>query len=271
MLSRSLVRVRGCARRGLSLVELLVVAAVVGALAALLLPAVQSARSAARAAVCLQHLRQIGLGLQTYHVTWKSFPPGGVEWRTGGDPKQRQLAWSAFLLPFLEQQALYERLDLSQAFDSPANAAGAATVLEVYLCPSAERQSRPVEGRGPCDYGGIYGERITSPNQPPKGAMLYDRAIRLEHIKDGASRTLIVAEDSAWPDGQWINGRNLFDQAFPINRAPPFENDIRSNHPGGAHATLADGAARFLNETIDLRVLAALCTRAGGEATGDFE
>jgi hypothetical protein len=101
--------------------------------------------------------------------------------------------------------------------------------------------------------------------------MLYDRAIRLEHIKDGASRTLIVAEDSAWPDGQWINGRNLFDQAFPINRAPPFENDIRSNHPGGAHATLADGSARFLNETIDLRVLAALCTRAGGEATGDFE
>ncbi len=263
--------VRRCARRALSLVEVLVVVAVVGVLLALLLPAVQSARSSARAAVCLQHLRQIGLGLQTYHATWKSFPPGGVEWRSGGNSKQRQLAWSAFLLPFVEQQAVYSSLDLSQAYDSPANAAGAATVLEVYLCPGAERAGPRVEGRGACDYGGIYGERITSPNQPPKGAMLYDRAIRLEHIKDGASRTLIVAEDSAWPDGQWINGRNLFDQAFPLNQAPPFENDIRSRHPGGAQAALADGSARFLNEAIDLRVLAALCTRAGGEATGDFE
>lgn len=263
--------VRRCARRALTLVELLVVVAVIGGLLALLLPAVQSARGAARAAVCLQHLRQIGLGLQTYHATWKSFPPGGIEWRTGGDPKQRQLAWSAFLLPFIDQQSVYSSLDLSQAYDSPVNAAGAATVLEAYLCPAADRQGPRVEGRGACDFGGIYGERITGPNQPPKGAMLYDRAIRLEHIKDGASRTLIVAEDSAWPDGQWINGRNLFDQAFPINQAPRFENDIRSHHQGGAQAALADGSARFLSEAIDLRVLAALCTRAGGEATGDPE
>jgi prepilin-type N-terminal cleavage/methylation domain-containing protein len=259
------------ARRGLTLVELLVVIAVIGVLVALLLPAVLAARSAARTATCLQHLRQIGLGLQAYHAPWKSFPPGGIEWRTGDDTKRRQLAWSAFLLPFVEQQALYETLDLSQAFDAPANAAGAATVLEVYLCPSAEREGPRVEGRGACDYGGIFGERISGPNQPPKGTMLYDRAIRLEHIKDGASRTLIVAEDSAWPDGQWINGRNLFDQAFPINKAPPFENDIRSHHAGGAQAVLADGSARFLSEAVDLRVLAALCTRAGGESTGDFE
>jgi type II secretory pathway pseudopilin PulG len=252
-------------------VELLVVAAVVGLLLALVLPAIQAAREAARATACGQHLRQVGLGLQAYHAAWRSFPPGGLEWRAGGDRSRRQLAWSAFLLPFVEQQALYERLDLSQAFDSPANAEPAATVLPIYLCPSASRESPRVEGRGPCDYGGIYGERITSANQPPKGTMLYDRTVKLEQIRDGASRTLIVAEDSAWPDGQWINGRNIFDQAYPINRAPPFENDIRSNHPGGAQAVLADGAVRFLPEALDLRVLAALCTRAGGETTGDFE
>ncbi len=54
---------------------------------------------------------------------------------------------------------------------------------------------------------------------------------------DGLSNTLIVAEDTGWPDGQWINGRNLFDQAYAINAAPRFENDIRSHHPGGAQAS----------------------------------
>jgi prepilin-type processing-associated H-X9-DG protein len=127
-----------------------------------------------------------------------------------------------------------------------------------------------VDGRGPSDYGGIFGERISSPNNPPKGVMLYDVSIPLVLIRDGASHTLIVAEDSMWPDGQWINGRNIFDQAYAINAAPPVENDIRSQHPGGAHALLADGSARFFAESLELNVLAALCTRAGGEPLGSF-
>jgi prepilin-type processing-associated H-X9-DG protein len=58
----------------------------------------------------------------------------------------------------------------------------------------------------------------------------------------------------------------VFDQAFGINQAPAFENDIRSKHPGGANALFCDGSARFLDESMDLETLAALCTRAGGEA-----
>jgi prepilin-type processing-associated H-X9-DG protein len=140
--------------------------------------------------------------------------------------------------------------------------------LPVYLCPSARRDSPLVEGRGACDYGGIYGERITSPNQPPKGAMVYDRAYGAADIPDGTATTILVGEDSQWVDGQWINGRNLFDQAFAINAAPPFENDLRSDHPGGVQVAFGDGSARFLRETLDLRTLAALCTRAGGEPVG---
>jgi hypothetical protein len=81
------------------------------------------------------------------------------------------------------------------------------------------------------------------------------------------SKTIFVAECAAgaWSDGQWINGRNLYDQAFAINW-PTWEDEIRSRHPGGAHGLLGDGAVQFLAETIDTRVLAAACTRARGES-----
>lgn len=212
----------------------------------------------------------MGLALQQHHEARGSFPPGGIEWRPPGETSQRQLAWCVFLLPYLEQQSLFDALDLQQPFDSPANAPPAATILPVFLCPSSPRGVQRVEGRGPCDYGGIYGERIQGPNNPPKGTMIYDHRYSSSDVSDGLSNTLIVAEDTGWPDGQWINGRNLFDQAYAINAAPRFENDIRSHHPGGAQAILANGSVRFLDEATDLRVLAALCTRAGGEAIGSF-
>lgn len=253
------------ARSAFTLVELLVVIAIIAMLVSLLLPAVQAARGAARRTQCQNNQRQIGMGLQSYHSTHNEFPAGAIEWRTGSNSQKRQLAWSAFLLPFIEEQSVYDSLNLETAFDSPENAAGAATMLSIYICPSSRRGARIVDGRGPCDYGGIYGERIVSPNRPPKGTMLYDIAISMEHIKDGISNTLIVAEDSEFDDGQWINGRNVFDQAFAINAAPSFENDIRSEHPGGAYGVRADGSVHFMDESMDLEVLAALCTRAGNE------
>jgi len=255
---------------GFTLVELLIVVAVIGVLTALTLPALQRARESARRATCRNNLRQLGVGLHQYHTVYETFPPGGVQWRPFGNKTKRQLAWSAFLLPYVEQGNVYAALDLNTPFDSPENAAGAATVLPIYVCPTSLRAGELVDGRGPCDYGGIFGERISSPNNPPKGVMLYDVSIPLVLIRDGASHTLIVAEDSMWPDGQWINGRNVFDQAYAINAAPAVENDIRSQHPGGAHALLADGAARFFAESLDLDILAALCTRAGGEPLGSF-
>jgi len=261
----STTRLSRAAPRAFTLVELLVVLAIIGILMALLLPAVQAAREAARRTSCLNNLHQMGIGLLNYHQALRSFPPGGIEPRTPRNPNGRQLAWSLLLLPYIEQGPLYDRVDTRKAFDAPENAAAAATVLSVYICPSVPQASRLESGRGPCRYGGIYGERITGPNNPPKGVMLYDRAIALHQIPDGSTHTLIISEDSKFPDGQWINGRNVFDQAFGINQAPAFENDIRSEHPQGANGLFCDGSARFLVESMDLRTLAAICTRAGGE------
>ena len=253
-------------RRGFTLVELLVVIAIVGMLVSILVPAVQASRESGRRTVCKNNLRQIGIALQSHHQSKGSFPIGGLEVRHRSfDVAKRQLAWSAFLLPYLEQQALFDELDLNTPYDSSANAQAAAAVLPIYICPTSVVGNRLVQDRGPCQYGGIYGERITSPNDPPKGTMLYEVPIAAEHIKDGLSNTLIVAEDTRFPDGQWINGRNVFDQSTAINRAETWENDIRSDHPSGAQGVRADGSVHFMAETMDVGVLAALCTRDGGD------
>jgi len=260
----------GAPRPAFTLIELLVVIAIVGLLIGLLLPAVQAAREAARRTSCFNNLRQMGIGLHHYHAALGCFPPGGIEPRMGPGSKGRQLAWSAFLLPYVEQSPLHARIDFGKAFDAPQNAAAAAKVVPLYLCPSVPRGSPLVQGRGACDYGGIYGQQLIGKNSPPKGAMIYNRAISIAEIRDGTSQTLIVSEDSAFADGQWINGRNVFEVAWPINRGPPFDNEIRSEHPGGANGLFCDGSARFLKETMETATLAAICTRNGGEIVGDF-
>jgi prepilin-type N-terminal cleavage/methylation domain-containing protein/prepilin-type processing-associated H-X9-DG protein len=261
----AMIRLHQCPPRGaFTLVELVVVIALLGMLLGLMLVAIQASRAVAERIQCASNLRQIGISLHAYHDLHESFPPGAIEprplWRNG-----RQFAWSAMLLPQLELGTVSRQIDFRKPFDHPANSSVAATVLPVFLCPSIPRDSPRRQGRGACDYGGIIGERISGPNQPPKGIMLFDRGIRIWEIRDGASNTLMIAEDSNFPDGQWINGRNVFDQAYAINEAPFYENDIRSLHAKGANGLFADGSVRFLGESMRLEVLSAICTRAGGE------
>jgi prepilin-type N-terminal cleavage/methylation domain-containing protein/prepilin-type processing-associated H-X9-DG protein len=286
--SRSLSRTR-LRRVAFTLVELLVVIAIVGLLVALLLPAVQQSRESARRTQCSNHLRQIGIGLLAYHDTAAAFPPGLVDRITGTNPQGKQLAWSVFVLPFVEETTLYRLFNLNAAYRSSANRAAAGTVIGIYNCPSTTRLAADRTGDTTgdrnhngqwdagddlafTDYGGNFGYSGLNKGFG-NGVMLREVSVSIMQITDGTSHTIAVSEDTgrgAAFDGQWANGENIFDESGPINnRAVPESqwqyDEMWSDHPGGINALLCDGSVRFLSEQIELEVLAALCTRASGE------
>ena len=273
------VRIRGeaAARRGVTLVELLVVVAVIAALLAILLPAVQGAREAARRVACGNNLRNMGCALHGHLIAKGRFPYGCLEWKAGTGGTKKCLAWSAYILPWLEEQTVADAIRFDLPYDHAANASAARTGIPVFVCPSSDRVGVTVGGLGRSDYGGIAGEAITTPVRSMKGALVHEVRFAPREISDGLSKTLFVGECSigGWADGQWINGRNLFEQAYQVNSRQAFipstsvwfDDELRSLHPGGALGLLGDGAVTYFAESVDAKVLAAVFTRAQGEAT----
>ncbi len=262
---------------GFTLVELLVVMVILAVLMALLLPAIQSSREAARRAQCTNHLHEIGLALVGYHAAKGAFPVGCVD--RGG----RQIAWSVYLLPYLGRRDVWNQFDTNHPARAAENRQTTSTVISTYLCPSTSRytpdragptvgdknhngQYDPGDGMACTDYGGMFGDGRPGAKLA-NGILIWNEAISLTDVRDGASETIIVAEDTGrgWQsNGEWANGENIFDVVFPINKFQ--QDEMFSDHPGGAQVAMADGSVRFLSETIGVRELARMCTRAGGEA-----
>src|ERR1700752_5354180 len=119
--------------RGFTLVELLVVIAIIGILIALLLPAIQAAREAARRNQCQNNLKQLGIAIQMHHDARGHFPVG----RDG--TKQQSVSWAHFILPYLEETAVYDAFNKSLRVYDPGNARAMRIPIEVYACPSRRR------------------------------------------------------------------------------------------------------------------------------------
>ncbi len=256
--------------------------AIIGALVALLLPAVQAARESARRSQCQNNLRQIGIALHSYHSVHRQLPIGCVDKRVKSRPNARQLSWLAVILEELDESALFQKVDWSAVYDGSKNAEAASTVVALFLCPSTARfepgRDGPIvadphstsasssDGAAATDYGGIYGATPVSPSA--NGVLLYDRAVKLSEITDGMSHTLAVAEDVGrgyQMDGQWINGENIFD-VYIYNRInSQQDNEIWSDHPGGTMVLWCDASVTWLADETEPIVLRSICTRAGDD------
>ena len=136
-------------KRGFTLIELLVVIAIIGILIALLLPAVQSAREAARMMHCANNLKQIGLAIHAYHEAKGCFPPGGITEGTCCETESG-ICWTISILPYLEHEALFDRYDSNVANEHPKNKYVREAAMPIYACPSEEEaQTIDIPESGP--------------------------------------------------------------------------------------------------------------------------
>jgi prepilin-type N-terminal cleavage/methylation domain-containing protein len=225
-------------RSGFTLVELLVVIAIIGILVALLLPAIQAAREAARRSQCTNNLKQIGIALHNYHDTYRSFPSGYI--RIGAPAGW---GWPALILPFMEQQALYDEIGVQRTrlhalinnnppYNQNNNNNPLRTELKAYRCPSDSGaqggvvvNDRRFDGwnyndmrPGVSNYMAVAGNRDMNNNgscnpclpRDSYGPFFHNSEITFADILDGSSNQLMVGERETknCRSGTWIGIRN---------------------------------------------------------------
>jgi prepilin-type N-terminal cleavage/methylation domain-containing protein/prepilin-type processing-associated H-X9-DG protein len=285
------------ARRAFTLVELLVVIAIVGLLLALLLPAVQGSREAARRTGCANNFRQLGVALHHYHEQMRQFPAGNLY--------PANWSYITLMLPHLEQRVIYENCNFNtwQCFDDNFAKGGKGTPsvnLPVVQCPSETRLNQMYYSAtglyASGNYYGVMGTKscllgLTYPFTND-GMLFSNSKISMRDNRDGASSTLLVGERgmtldllfSWWCCGSGIalsgEGDNLCSTALGLSPggaisetyAQQFAEQYRfwSRHPGGSQFMLVDGSVRFLVYEIDFATFQRLGTRAGSEPVTEF-
>lgn len=219
-------------RFGFTLVELLVVIAIIGILVALLLPAIQAAREAARRTQCQNNLKQLGVAIQSHLDTHKAFPMG----RNKTD--QKAVSWAYYLLPYLEETAIYNSWVPTATADDDQNKATMRTPVETYACPSRRRAAadrnfdnndKPPRVLGVAsliDYAANAGLDVYT-GVPSKdesanefggysrldsGPIFSGSRISARQVEDGLSKTLAIAEKHMPP--------------VPANTAPEMEHYV---------------------------------------------
>jgi len=253
--------------RGFTLVELLVVIAIIGVLVALLLPAVQAAREAARRTQCSNKLRQLALACHNYHDTLLTLPSGGINlstltganWCSTGALEHTRAPWSVLILPYIEEGNLYDKFKFGEQFTSSSNVPGSATNDALFKlnnpkfqCPSSAISTRStnntdyfaVQGGGPTpDCSTQGGTRVFYKN----GAMFWRSGITLAAITDGTSNTYLLGETrycltpSGRPDGfhaGWASGLKSDAYGAPMVLAAAKEQPNSIKQHGGNTDTL---------------------------------
>lgn len=288
--------------RGFTLIELLVVIAIIAILVALILPAVQNAREAARRSQCTNNLKQIGIALHNYHETNNCFPQGWIG-VTANQPDVNGLngwGWASKLLHRMEQQTLYHEIKFNVGVTNPLNAPVLTRALPMFRCPSdtssetwvlKDDMGNPVATLPTANYVGNFGsggldDCETAPlgtNCKGDGVMMHNVAIRLQDITDGTSSTLMIGEHKTRADLDWhstwvgvaAGGEEPYQRILGVTDHVPNSpanhiDDFSSHHATGSYFVMGDGRVRLITSNIDEDVFKKLATRAGREPVADF-
>ena len=295
-------RRRSVPRIGFTLIELLVVIAVIAMLAALLLPAVQQSREAARRMQCMNNMMQVGVALHNYMMAHEVLPPGSQN-DTGPVRSIEQggyhMGWLTQLLPYLEKPMLYEHIDFSRSVYDSVHDPVRQYRIAILSCPSV-RDSGTLTF-GVTNYFGVHNDFETPIDVNQNGVLYLNSSIRYEQIRDGSSNTLFVVEglqgssDLGWMTGTRSSLRNVViaapatgsgaveyrlhpaDGKQPISApADPktsreFVGGVGSDHSGNLFLSLrGDGAVQALSRNMDPRTLRNQAHRSDGEITPEF-
>jgi prepilin-type N-terminal cleavage/methylation domain-containing protein len=272
-------------RPAFTLVELLVVLAIIGILMALLLPAVQHVRESARRLQCQNNLKQIGLAMQTYHDRYKVFPSGWIG-PTG-------MTWGAYILPDLEQTPLYDALRVNEFGDVMPPDAGTEydILLPIYVCPTdsgpdinGNYSHDGTIGYKKSNYIGVNGGTnfVEHRSQDPSGVFGVASRVGIQSIKDGASNTFLVGErefdmKKGFRGAIWMRAINkvgsyMYGPAVVgtcgkrilLNSSRTRFIGFSSAHSSGALFLFADGGVRFISDSIDGDVYASMAKKSDG-------
>jgi prepilin-type N-terminal cleavage/methylation domain-containing protein/prepilin-type processing-associated H-X9-DG protein len=226
----------GPLRRGFTLIELLVVIGIIGLLIALLLPAIQAAREAARRIQCSNNLKQVGVALHNYQTTVGRFPP--ITLLPIGQTFQ---PWSAHarLLPYLEEAGLAELIDYKKSPEFTGNPIAAKTRVSTYMCPNEindRQRETPSLTYYPLNYvfnQGTWFIYDPTTGEVGDGPFMPNKAFRAAEIKDGLSRTMAASEAKAYQPNIWDtmlpSGKNVSPPNTPTELQPYFGGTFDSN------------------------------------------